>query len=242
MSRTRTFCCCLPVRLGVFVMSFLQLIFSGAAAGLIWYTVIHENVHGATRTAFIVIGSVESLMAAAAFFGFIGAISRSRGLVAIYSTVLYILLVASAAAGAYFLYMLYRHGGAELSDACQRELAKIPDAPKVGDVEVNTDDIKDDVCDGLTKGAKWAYPVTLGISLLVQLYGAYIVSSYVGQLSDEQAFRSVEREWQGTAPPKSYYAHQPLPVEQNQSLLHPTTQYPYADPAHSFGAQKKEIV
>ncbi|EJD42320.1 hypothetical protein AURDEDRAFT_145790 [Auricularia subglabra TFB-10046 SS5] len=240
MSRSRTFCCCLPVRLGVFVMSLLQLIFAGAAAGLVWWTVIHEHVHGATRTAFIVIGSVESLMAAAAFLGFIGAVSRARGLVAIYSTVLYVLIVAYAAAGAYFLYMLYRNGGQEFADACNRELDKLPDAPKTGNVDV--DDLKDDVCDGLTKGAKWAYPVSFGISLLIQLYCAYIVSSYVGQLSDEQAFRAADRNWQGTAPPQSYYAHQPLSGEQNQSLLHAQPKYPYADPEHSFGAPKREIV
>jgi hypothetical protein len=37
MSLTRHFCCCLPVRLGVFVLSLLSLIGGGIYAGATWY-------------------------------------------------------------------------------------------------------------------------------------------------------------------------------------------------------------
>jgi len=56
----------------------------------------------------------------------------------------------------------------------------------------------------------------------------------------------VQRNWAGTAPPAptaygnvatSYYPHQPL-AQQNESLLHPTTGYAYADKEHSFGHQR----
>jgi hypothetical protein len=37
MSLTRHFCCCLPVRLGVFVLSLLSLVGGGIYAAAVWY-------------------------------------------------------------------------------------------------------------------------------------------------------------------------------------------------------------
>lgn len=167
---------------------------------------------------------------------------------------LYVLIALETAAAIYFLVILFRDGGESIANLCHQQTEKLlDDIPQPHDVNVNVD--TQDACTNLVKGSKWAYIVSLVFSLLIQLCEslaeswctspdspsdcAYIVSSYVSQLSDEQAFRAVERNWQGTAPPQSYYPHQPL--EQNQSLLHPPTKYPYADPQHSFGANKEAV-
>ena len=36
---SKTFCCCIPVRVAVFFFSFLSFIFAGATAGLAWWVV-----------------------------------------------------------------------------------------------------------------------------------------------------------------------------------------------------------
>lgn len=43
MSPTRHFCCCLPVRFGVFVLSIGSIIGSGAYAATIWYAIYSES-------------------------------------------------------------------------------------------------------------------------------------------------------------------------------------------------------
>ncbi|KZW01855.1 hypothetical protein EXIGLDRAFT_28705 [Exidia glandulosa HHB12029] len=219
---SRTFCCCLPVRLGVFILSFLQLLSGGASAALIWYAFVKlqpDELHGSARIAFIVAGAIFSLLVLAACLGLIGAMTRSRPLVAFYSTVLYILIALETAAAVYFLVILFRDGGDSIAELCHKEAQKLVDGIPVPDnVNVNVPDVNiQQACTDLVKGSKWAYIVTFVIDLLIQLYCAYIVSSYVGQLSDEQAFRAVDNNWKGTAPPQSYYPHQPL-QQQSQSF------------------------
>jgi hypothetical protein len=240
--------------LGVFVLSLFQLIFAGAFSGLVWYAVIKREELAddkQLRIASYVAGGVYSLLAVAAFLGLIGAIIRSRPLVAIYSTVLYAMIAISTAAGIWFIIALYRDGD-KLRANCANQVDKVQDSindktPTVGNANTDLNLNTDDICDSLFKTAKWSFIVTLVVSTLIELYCAYIVSQYVRQLSEEQSYKSAQRNWAGTAPPAptaygnvaatSYYPHQPL-AQQNESLLHPKTGYAYTDKEHSFGHQR----
>ncbi|KAH7097962.1 hypothetical protein BKA62DRAFT_406885 [Auriculariales sp. MPI-PUGE-AT-0066] len=220
---------------------------------MIWWQVFKNNdLDGKLRTAAIVAGSVYSAMALAALLGLIGAISRSRPLVAIYSTVLYVVIAVFTAAGTYFVIQLYRDEDG-LKGSCNNEANKIvTDAQGkingASPVDVNVNINTSDVCDGIFKTAKWTFIVSLVVSFLIQMYCAYIVSQYVRQLSEEQSYHAAQNNWSGTAPAasygnvptQSYYAHQPL-GQQQESLLHPTTGYPYSDKSHSFGNTHQQV-
>ena len=39
------FLCCLPLRLGVLIISFVQFLFAGAIAGLLWFSVWYSKEH-----------------------------------------------------------------------------------------------------------------------------------------------------------------------------------------------------
>jgi len=238
----------------VFVLSFLQLIFAGAFSGLVWYAVIKREELAddkQLRIAAYIAGGVYSLLAVAAFLGLIGSIIRSRAMVAIYSTVLYVMIALSTAVGVWFIIALYRDGDKLRAD-CTNEANKVQTSindktPTVGNVNTDLNLNTSDICDSLFNTAKWSFIVTLVVSTLVELYCAYIVSQYVRQLGEEQSYKSAQRNWAGTAPPAptaygnvaatSYYPHQPL-AQQNESLLHPTTGYAYADKGNSFGHQR----
>jgi len=234
---SRTFCCCLPVRLGVFVLSTLQFIVGGLAAGAIWFTVAeNHNLGGTIKTAFIVAGAIYSALALAAFMGFIGAAARNRGLVAVYSTVLYVMMFLQLASGIWLLYMLYHDGGAAFLQSCQ-DAADNASSVQVGQDNVDVGSGLDSACDGIVHQARWLYIVQVILTFFIQLYCAVVVGRYVQQLSEEQVYRNTTRAVGGAfaPPPASYYPHAPL-AEQKDALLHPPVEYPYADKQHSFGA------
>ena len=51
--RSRKFCCCLPVRFGVFCSAFIGLIAGGAFGGFGWYAVHEEGESGMCSVYFI---------------------------------------------------------------------------------------------------------------------------------------------------------------------------------------------
>jgi len=231
---TRTFCCCLPVRLGVFVLSALQTLSGGASAGLLWFEYI-KNPNLTTFDKWVFFGAAiyYSILTAAALFGFVGAISRKRGLVVLYSTFLYISLVLSLVAGGFLCYLVFNKDSSVLFSDCVTEVNNADNnIPNVANINVSA--AASQACHDVLAVSKWAYIVNLVITFLIQLYCAYIVSSYVRQLSDEQSFRAVNKVWTGPVAPTGYYPHQPLDQTQ-QGLLQPTGGYPYSDPHNSFG-------
>lgn len=192
---TRFFCCCLPVRLGVFVLSFLQLLFAGAIAGLVWRDFIVAGPVGTERIAHLVTGIVFGLMAVAALFGFIGAMVRVRGLVQTYAVMLYCLILASVGASVFFVYTLYHSGGEQFIDTCRAQSDKIDlaQAKAIDGAQETLDNALDTICDGLLTTFKIVYIVLMVIVVLIQLYCAHIVQSYASQLDEEEILEDKQR-------------------------------------------------
>jgi len=235
----------------VFILSILQLLLGGATAGLLWYQIFtNDNLKGDLRIAAFVAAGVYSAVALGSLLGLVGAIIRNRAMVAIYSTVLYVLIAFTTAVGVYFIIQLYRNGD-KLKADCEGAVNDVKDsvAGTVNDAtpgkipDVNTNGINEkDICRTVFSQAKWVFIINLVASFFIQLYCAFIVSSYVRQLSDEQSFRSVQRNWADATPgAESYYKHTALPhphTGQGDSLLHPGGGYAYTDKANAFGHQR----
>jgi len=226
---SKHFCCCIPVRFGVFVFSLFQFVVEGFWAAVLWYS-LHLAITGQTvngvdwsqinkagKISLGVVGGVFSLLALIALGGWIGAIFRSRPLVRIYSTATWVIFFVTAAASGYMLYLVY--SGKNLFNGC----------------EVNGQDCVD-------FHFKWwqklLYTVGVVIGLLVHVWIASTIGKYVDQLDDEH--HTWSREYQpakvagaSTYEP-TYYPQQAQEV--HHGLLNPATgAYPYTDQSHSFG-------
>ncbi|KAF8602121.1 hypothetical protein BDV93DRAFT_524310 [Ceratobasidium sp. AG-I] len=246
MSLTRHFCCCLPVRLGVFVLSLFSLLGGGIYAAAVWYAYYHSQrddtltLTTAQKVAFIVVGVVYSIGAIAALLGLIGAIGRKRALVATYSTFMWFHLAAQVAVSAFFIYALFQNSD-QLVSQCKEQVTKVNDAGKAADPNFQNVN-PDDACQVFTKWGRTGAIIALVVTLFIELYCCFIVSRYVSQLTDEQSFRAVNRHSHAEANvgrKSGYYPHEPLHA--GTELLGKDAHghdYPYAQPQHSFGHKK----
>lgn len=219
MSTRQYFCCCIPVRVAVFVTSLFAFLFSGAVAGIAFFLLADSekqntaasHLSSEQKTACGVVGGIYTVIALASLFGFIGSIIRKRGFVRLYSTMTFVILFVQCAASGYFIYSLFRHTNCTVK-------------------ETDGDTVN---CTQLSTGVKVGVVCVLLVQLFIQAYIVAIIRRYVTQLEDEQTYR-------GTAgyadhafklnPTTTYQ-----PVDQGQGLLQPQNTYPYADPHHSFG-------
>ncbi|KAJ7690710.1 hypothetical protein B0H17DRAFT_1064551 [Mycena rosella] len=208
--------CCLPLRLGVLVISFLQFIASAFAAGLVSYFLVldaqgKDSIDIPTRTKIvaIVVAVLYGLVALVSLTGFIGAIRKKESQVGMFSNLLrFFLVVQVAVVTAYFV--LYFLDKDKFRKLC------------IGD---STDQKVIDVCNA-NDISLWALIVSAILPIICQAYGVYIVSSYVKKLHNENFLRQESFGFKGPG-----Y----MPVhEETHPLTHQAT-YPYADNSHSFG-------
>ncbi|KAL4268923.1 hypothetical protein AB1N83_002073 [Pleurotus pulmonarius] len=81
-----TFCCCLPVRVGVLIMSFLGMLLSGILSIILWFEVASTpDMTSGEKAAFVCAGLVETLLFAVCILGFAGVIVRKQLFVMIYA-------------------------------------------------------------------------------------------------------------------------------------------------------------
>ena len=80
VAQGRRFCCCIPVRLGVFVLSFVSLIASGLVAGVVWVALAKgpaNHVHFAEnlKIGLIIAGVLYTLFALISLAGYVFSLS-----------------------------------------------------------------------------------------------------------------------------------------------------------------------
>ncbi|CAE6377838.1 unnamed protein product [Rhizoctonia solani] len=237
MSPTRHFCCCLPVRLGVFVLSFGSILTAGAYAAAIWYTVyMTKNQREAKldkpqEVAFVVTGSIYTFLFVLSIFGFIGAAIRKRSFVSAYAQALWYMVGFQLASGAFFIYTLYRQKEVTIQKCMDELKATNPPA----DLDLRK------ACSVASTTWKIMYIIIFVISLLLHGYAALIVSRYVEQLSAEQSYRHTHKSTSAAfSTPGSgaaYYPHHPLGQSTDNLTQHHDgkNDYPYAAPENSFG-------
>ncbi|KAI0300116.1 hypothetical protein B0F90DRAFT_1668430 [Multifurca ochricompacta] len=208
---SRTFCCCIPVRFGVFMMTALGIVGGSIVAAVGWHGATHKDQAHLTRnqeTSLVIASLSYTVLAIVSIFGLIGTIGRRRGFVSLYNTMVWWHLGFSIASGAYFIYTLFH---------------------KVGDHDVNDcingsdSPSKQEDC---RKAFKVGRNITIGLYIfiwLIELWGCLIVANYVEQLQEEEAL---------DYPPPAQVAASTPPMATTYNY---GTQYAFAQPENSFG-------
>lgn len=227
---TKHFCCCIPVRFGVFVISLIALLSSLFFGFVFIATVVlqgHDNVVALTeqtKIIFIVNGAYYGIVALVSLLGLIGAIGRKRGLIGFYAMFLYGAFVVHVVLGAYSIYRVLHDFNADSDDICS-----------------NTN--KTDCLNAKT--SKIVYIVAISASSLIYLYGAIIVNRYKSQLDNDESASwanntyyaapggGASKRYSGAPIPEAH----PLTAGGNPYMAERpySASYPYAAPQHSYG-------
>ncbi|KAH9973692.1 hypothetical protein BGW80DRAFT_1305860 [Lactifluus volemus] len=241
----RHFLCCLPLRLGALLISFVQLVFGSLIAAATWYTFSGMRGHypNTFKWALIANGVYHTLLALTAFIGYvlfipaqssssgnfntliyrlIGTLGRKARLLATYSFYLSWSVILQIALSALYLWAFFSTSRETLIERC---------------IDGSTEKAVQDICNNSFNAGKWAVIVGIVLGLWIQIWAAYIVSSYAKQLRSETwrpapVATSVSYNVPATSNPK--YAG----VKQDDRDDHIPLQaapYPYIDTPHSFG-------
>jgi len=176
--RSHTFCCCLPVRFGVFLLSLLALAGGGLLALYGWVQISHLKEHPlgkADEISLWIQASLFSLLAVLAIFGLIGALIKNRGMVSAFATGIAIHLGFSIAAGCFAIYRMFARNSQAILDKC------IEKANDDSDATVKT-------CKNGLILFKALMVVIYVVIWLIQLYAYFVVERYVDQLDEERLF------------------------------------------------------
>jgi len=237
--RSHKFCCCLPVRFGVFVLSLLSL-FLGGLLGVGGVVAIKQQRDGkidldkGEKISLYIQTALFIIIAFISLFGFIGTLSRNRRMVSIYSTMTWGILFFSITTGTVSLIHTFRNAKQTTEDNTE-------DCKKAAKAEDGS--IADDICKGGSKAittATKAITVTLFVIFwLITLYLCLIVQSYVAQLEEEEASEipsgaPVNVTVMNTAPVPIHSAYDygaPPPGAAPQM----SQQYAFSQPQNSYG-------
>jgi len=170
----RKFCCCLPVRLGVFVLSLVAMVGGSIVAAIGWISVsqLQQNPVAITdEIALYIHSSIFSLLGLLGMVGFVGSLIRSQGAVYGFSVGLAIHLGLSIGSGVFTIYTIFKQNPADTIAAC---LGGKTDAESVQVCQTGM---------SIVRGVVVAIYV---VAWLIELYAYFIVSRYVEQLEDEE--------------------------------------------------------
>jgi len=180
--RSRTFCCCLPVRLGVFVLSLLAMIGGSFIAAVGWIQISELKQHPLAKTDEIAVwiqSSLLTLLVLLAVFGFVGAVVKNRSMISAFAIGLAVHLGFSIAAGIFSIYSMFARDSSGALDTC------IQNATHGSDTTQTPDDITKLCKHGII--LLKAIVVTIYVlTWLIQLYAYFVVERYGDQLDEER--------------------------------------------------------
>jgi len=216
--RSHKFFCCLPVRLGVFVLSLVQFLTAGVIALLMWVVLVGNktNLSATQKNSAVIVGLIMTVMSLVSFFGFIGAIFRKRKLVNAFSSTLNWLLGFSIGTGIVWIVTLFFDSKTKFIDSC---------------VDGSTDQDVINTCHNVNE-VRFVLLGGLIVTWMVHFYMCIIVAEYVVQLQEEENAR-----FGGVRPLQSGGLHKYEESRRDsQELLTqpPVGAYPYSDAAHSY--------
>jgi len=228
--RSRTFCCCIPVRFGVFILSLLGVIGGGILSVAAW-VLVHQlqsqkvSANTAGAAAIWIQAFLFTLLTLLSIFGFIGCLVKSRNSVNAYSWGLMTFILLSILSGAFSLWAIFN------------KPEERPDYAAC--LSAATDDNARAACkatDQIYKGVTVAIYI---ITWLFMIYAYVIVDNYVDQLDEEMHARSTDDMMKSIGQPRA--GVQPIAVPAYASFG-PTAQrsatgYSFAQQNQSYGGR-----
>jgi len=204
LARTRHFLCCIPVRVGVFVLSLSMFLGWTSLAGFVFFSLgyisTHEqqsniHFHLGFKIGWGVSGGLWLIFGLISLFGFIGSITRKRNYVATYSQLMWFMWFTNLTiSGAIVIgLVLLKVDAPKLIQECRSGATQGFNGDSgiitSADSTTTTTQLVDDCQNLVDAVSKTAVIVTFSISLTIQLlwnlYGAVVVRRYVRQLEDE---------------------------------------------------------
>lgn len=185
----RTFCCCIPVRLGVLLLSPLTTVVAALLAytqlfQLIHYAAQYDTFEKAIRGA---LAGITILIALASVFGFIGSLVAGRRLVSFYSNMLWVGLLAFVVVGAIEIWQLFNNKQ-DFINTCENRTQL-----NTGNAEIQSlfgstyEGAADEICQKAADASAIIVAVLFGILVLVLMWLIGIVTKYKHQLQQEKA-------------------------------------------------------
>ncbi|KAH6910375.1 hypothetical protein BKA70DRAFT_1147394 [Coprinopsis sp. MPI-PUGE-AT-0042] len=176
----KTFCCCLPVRLGVISMSILGMLVAGILSIGLWFEVsANTYLSKGERIAFIVTALMETILFAASILGFVGTVVRKQSFIQTYAYILYGHFLCNVAAAAYLLYSII---------SFQKNITELACESTVSDPGAQ------DQCRGLLRITTKIYIAIAALVLFIELYGAIIVTRHLNLVKQEKRSNKEFRE------------------------------------------------
>ncbi|KAF8066826.1 hypothetical protein FPV67DRAFT_1417158 [Lyophyllum atratum] len=232
--RSRKFCCCIPVRFGVFILSLL-----GVAGGILvcivgWMAVSQLWKHPLPVPDTVGLwlhASLFTILTLLSLFGFIGCLIKSRNSVHAYSVGLLVTLLLSIASGAYSLWALFNKNSQQAVDKCLNGQA---------------DSLTQAVC----KNGVNAYKgFTIAIYIVIWLFMIYayvIVDNYVEQLDDEMSVKETRQMINAISQPRVTVAPVAVPAYASYPAPHAgqntSTGYAFSHNNQSYGVRANNSI
>jgi len=229
----------MPLRFGVFLFTFLQFLFAGAGAGMIWYSLASPNVdvkafwnedeHKSLRIGAIVAASIWTFTALVGLLGFIGAALKKNGLVRTFYAVLWVAFLCQFGTGIWSIVTYFKWRNAEGPDCEDWN----PDKT----IEVNLENAECAIIESLKSTSPALVIVPICISLLVTAYMLYVTHAYSQRIIEQKREGSHAGAIAGHRSTPSYG---PVSTKADEAfpLTGSTTQYAYTDNGAAFGHQR----
>jgi len=217
----RHFLCCLPLRLGALLISVVQLAVCGLIAAGSIYTLkgMRGSLPPHLKAVVIANAVYYGILTIAAFVGFIGALGRKARLLSTYAFYLGWSIGVQLVIDGIYLWAFFSQSRQSLIDRC---------------IDGSTDTDIQNICEQSFNNGKWALVGGLVGGLIIQLWAAYIVTSYAKKLKEQKTWRSgpgIVPGHDSSHGPK--YAH--VKQDDRESNIH-LGPYPYNSSSHSYGA------
>jgi len=181
---SRTFCCCIPVRVGVFIIAILGLLIGGAGSvyGIIRIKGSSEDWSSVDKIASGILIGIYALYFFISALGLWGAIAKRRGLIKAFFVMLAIHVVLNIVAGSLALYSYYKNAQVNI-DKC------------ISDSNNADSDLIKSTC---KHGIQIFNGCMVGLYIfiwLLQIYGCAIVNDYAKQLEEEEYVKAKDSQF-----------------------------------------------